>query len=105
MVRPKREKTSITLPINDVQVIASRLGFKNPQDFLDDLAMGLIPPTADLVASPVKLPAVEGSGRSAEVAQPEPEGNQTKYLAENFAPSSSNRLSWADQTELEGRND
>lgn len=70
MGRPKKEKLTVTMAATEVKVIADRLGYKTIQDFMDDLAMGLIPPPADSTVPPSELPIVEDSGRSMEVAQP-----------------------------------
>lgn len=58
----------VTLSSDEAQILASRLGYSDPQDLLDDLAMGLIPPIGASVAPPSVTPLGEGSGKSTEVA-------------------------------------
>lgn len=62
--------------------------------------MVLIPPTADHVAPPLELPGVEGSGRSAEVSQPESQANRSKKQSEESV-TPPKCMSWADQAEQE----
>lgn len=70
MGRPKKEKKTVTILTKDVQALTSRMGYKTTQDLLDDLAMGLIPPTANALIPSSKLPTMEGSSKSEEVTQP-----------------------------------
>lgn len=60
----------MTVSFDEVDVIVKRLRYKQHQDLLDDLAMGIIPPTAIIVGPPTAILEVEGSGGSAEVANP-----------------------------------
>lgn len=89
MGRLKKEKISVTIANTEAQVIEDRLGYKRIQDLLDDLTMGINPPTAVPTAPPPELPTVEGSGRSLEVAQP----------GLSLNPESSNKKSWAIEAE------
>lgn len=94
------KKTTLTLPSDDAQVLASRLGYSNIQNLLDDLAMGLIPATAAPVAPPMAMPTVEGSGKSAPVAQSKSKDKKPiDKLPES--PENPKPLSWASEAEEE----
>lgn len=67
---PKKEITTVSFSFDEANILAKRLGYKTRQNLIDDLAMSLIPPTADPIAPLPVNPEVEGTGRSAEVAQP-----------------------------------
>lgn len=75
MDRHKKVKTTVTIAVSDAQILANKLVYKTAQDPMDDLAMSLILPTANSVAPRPKLQVEEGSGGSAEVAQPKSDTN------------------------------
>lgn len=86
--RPKKDKSTVDMDINVLDLIASRFVYKKRHDFLDDLAMGIIPPTTIPDASVRVTPVVGNVGGSTEVSQPKPDGISPKK-----------HESWADEVE------
>lgn len=84
-----RKLKPVTFNSDEFQILLQRLGYKNQQDLMDDLAMGLIHPVAPPATSPNAMPEVESSRKLAEVAKPKLTEDLSKYV----------RLSWADEAE------
>lgn len=103
-----RQKNSVVLSSDEFHVIAMKMGYKSDQNLRDDLALGLIPPTAKPVAPSTAAPEAEGSGQSLEVArhstEPDMVGKGLVKVPIDPNPknlASQKRLSWAEITEIE----
>lgn len=88
--RPKKENP-ITLSAEEAQLLMNRLGYKDRQNLIDDLAMGTIPSIANSDATIPATPVSVGAGRSTEVSRA---GSKTNLDKDN-------RVSWADQADRE----
>lgn len=73
MVKAKAKKAApetVTVSINEFQLIADGLGYKDRQSLIDNLVIGVIPRTADPGAPPKVSLEIVGLGKSPQVAYP-----------------------------------
>lgn len=85
----RKKNVTVTVSAEEFHLIVERLGYKADQELLDDLAMGVIPPSAASDTLPTETPEVEDSGNTVMVAQHR-EANELELKK---------RSSWADEAE------